>query len=272
MTDKGMLKRGHAKEVYGPLKERTLRNVLIKKLIDGYGYSDKLEIAKRLVDDFLDVVDRFAPSVERVKPGQMVWIARSDVAKQGYGKRSADTEAKRVILSLVNEEERDTLAKDGQVKKLKDKRMARLINEAKQQGEVLSLADLSAIMLLALNTLSKHTRDYQKETGKLLPTAGNVLDIGRGITHKRETAELYAKGYNAMEISRMIDHELKNVETYIEDMERVKILASKDVQTISRLTRLSASLVREYLEIIRTYYPECMHLNSEEVNSNGKGN
>jgi len=272
MTDKGMLKRGHAKEVYGPLKERTLRNVLIKKLIDGYGYSDKLEIAKRLVDDFLDVVDRFAPSVERVKPGQMVWIARSDVAKQGYGKRSADTEAKRVILSLVNEEERDTLAKDGQVKKLKDKRMARLINEAKQQGEVLSLADLSAIMLLALNTLSKHTRDYQKDTGKLLPTAGNVLDIGRGITHKRETAELYAKGYNAMEISRMIDHELKNVETYIEDMERVKILASKDVQTISRLTRLSASLVREYLEIIRTYYPECMHLNSEEVNSNGKGN
>jgi hypothetical protein len=95
--------------------------------------------------------------------------------------------------------------------------MASLINEAKQQGEVLSLADLSAIMLLAINTLSKHTRDYQKETGKLLPTAGtagNVLDIGRGITHKRETAELYAKGYNAMEISRMIDHELKNVETY----------------------------------------------------------
>ena len=186
--------------------------------------------------------------------------------------RSADTEAKRVILSLVTEEETDTLAKDGQVKELKDKRMARFINEAKQQGEVLSLADLSAIMPLAINTLSKHTRKYQKETGKLLPTAGNVLDIGRGITHKRETAELYAKGYNAMEISRMIDHELKNVESYIEDMERVKIFASKDVQTISRLTILNTSLVSEYLEIIRTYYPECMHLNSEEVNSNGKGN
>jgi hypothetical protein len=55
--------------------------VRIKKLIDGYGYSDKLEIAKWIVDDFLDAVDRFALSVERVKPGQMVWIARSDKDK-----------------------------------------------------------------------------------------------------------------------------------------------------------------------------------------------
>jgi hypothetical protein len=45
MTDKGLLKREHAKDVYGPLQERTLRNVHIKKLIEGYGYSDKLEIA-----------------------------------------------------------------------------------------------------------------------------------------------------------------------------------------------------------------------------------
>lgn len=264
MTDKGILKREYAKNVYGPLQGRTLRNVLIKKLIDGYGYSDKLEIAKRLVDDFLDTVDRFSPPVNRVKPGQLVWIVRSYRDKQGYGKRSADTEAKSAILSLVTEEDIDTFAKDGRLEQIKDKRMIRLINEAKQQGGVLSLADLSAIMLLSSPTLSKRTRKYQEETGKLLPTAGNVLDIGRGITHKRDVVELYAKGYNPLEISRMTDHELKNAETYIEDMERVKILASKDVQTIARLTRLSPSLVKEYLEIIRTYYPESMHLNRKE--------
>ncbi|RJS83202.1 hypothetical protein CW713_04185, partial [Methanophagales archaeon] len=64
----------------------------------------------------------------------------------------------------------------------------------------------------------------------------------------------------------------KNVETYIEDMERVRIVASKDKQTISRLTRLSVSLVEEYLEIIRTYYPESMYLNRMEGNIEGKGN
>lgn len=272
MTDKGMVKREYAKKIYGPLQGRTLRNVLIKKLIDGYGYSDKLEIAKRLVDDFLDTADRFSPSVDRVKPGQLVWLARSEGDKQGYGKNSANTEAKRAVLSLVTKEDLDILAKDGKVEPIKDKRMVRLINEAKQQGMVLSLADLTAIMLLSSATLSKRTRRCQKETGKLLPTAGNVLDIGRGITHKRDTVELYAKGYNSLEISRMIDHELKNVETYIEDMERGRIVASKDKQTISRLTRLSISLVEEYLEIIRTYYPESMHLNRMEVNIDSKGN
>jgi len=29
------------------------------KLIEGYGYSDKLEIAKRLVDDILETVDEY---------------------------------------------------------------------------------------------------------------------------------------------------------------------------------------------------------------------
>ena len=48
----------------------------------------------------------------------------------------------------------------------------------KQQGAVLSQADLTAIMLLSSATLSKRTRKYQKEAGKLLPTAGNGLDIG----------------------------------------------------------------------------------------------
>ncbi len=270
MTDKGMFKREYAKNVYGPLQERTLRNVLIRKLIEGYGYSDKLEIAKRLVDDFLDTIDQFLPPVDRVKPGQMVWVARSEMDKQGYGKRSANTEAKMAILSLVAEEDLRALAKDGRVKPIKDRRMVRLINEAKQQGMVLSLADLSAIMLLSPSILSKRTRRYQKEMGKLLPTSGNTLDIGRGITHKRDVVELYAEGYSPLEISRMTDHELKNVETYIEDMERVKILASRDVQTIARLTKLSPSLVEEYLEIIRAYYPEV--LNSKEVNIDGKGN
>ena len=272
MTDKGLVKREYAKKIYGPLQGRTLRNVLIKKLIDGYGYSDKLEIAKRLVDDFLDTVDRFSTSVDRVKPGQLVWIARSESDKQGYGKNSANTGAKRAVLSLVTEEDLDILAKDGKVEPIKDKRMVRLINEAKQQGAVLSQADLTAIMLLSSATLSKRARKYQKEAGKLLPTAGNVLDIGRGITHKRVIVELYAKGYNPLEIARMTDHELKNVETYIEDMERVRIVASKDKQTISRLTGLSVSLVEEYLEIIKTYYPESMHLNRMEGNIDGKGN
>jgi hypothetical protein len=88
----------------------------------------------------------------------MVGIARSAKDKREYGKRSADTEAKGAILSQVTEENTDILAKEGKIKEIKDKRMIRLINEAKRQGMVLSLADLSTIMLLAPNTISKRGR------------------------------------------------------------------------------------------------------------------
>ena len=37
MIDTGMHKQDYAKDVYGALPERTLRNVRIKKLIKGYG-------------------------------------------------------------------------------------------------------------------------------------------------------------------------------------------------------------------------------------------
>ena len=54
----------------------------------------------------------------------------------------------RTVLSLVTEEDLDILVKDGKVDK--------------QQGAVLSQADLTAIMLLSSATLSKRTRKYQK--------------------------------------------------------------------------------------------------------------
>ena len=100
---------------------------------------------------------------------------------------------------------------------MKEKRIVHLINEAKQQGAVLTLADLSTIMLVNRSTLSVRTKKkYQKDTGTLLPSAGNTLDIGPGITHKRDVVELYAKGYNPIEIARKTDHNLNNVQTYID--------------------------------------------------------
>ncbi|RJS68926.1 DUF1670 domain-containing protein [Methanophagales archaeon] len=50
------------------------------------------------------------------------------------------------------------------------------------------------IMLLSSTTLSKRARRCQKVTGKLLPTAGNVLDIGRGVSHKRVKTHSQEKG------------------------------------------------------------------------------
>lgn len=57
---------------------------------------------------------------------------------------------------------------------MKEKRIVHLINEAKQQGAVLTLADLSAIMLVNRSTLSVRTK---KNIKKILGRCSPLLAI-----------------------------------------------------------------------------------------------
>ena len=259
MSKEGMGRRERARALYGPLQERTLRNVLIMKLIEGYGYSDKLEIAKRLVDDILETVDEYYPPADRLKPGQMVWFARAKDEKGGSGKTTGDMRAVRTILDLVTEEELEVLATTAQVKDLDQERMVRIAKDAERCGGLLSQADISIITLRSTANVSHKMKTYRKKKGKIPPTTGYKLDIGPGITHKAEAIELYAKGYSPLEVSRKIDHDLSNVERYIDTMERVKILVAKEsVHTIARLLKISPSLVESYIEIIKRYWPDAV--------------
>jgi hypothetical protein len=57
MTDKGMLKRKYAQNVYGPLHERTLRNGVIKKLIEVF-MPDNTFVRRRYFSCLPPVVSR----------------------------------------------------------------------------------------------------------------------------------------------------------------------------------------------------------------------
>jgi len=259
VKDDGEARRNWSMEIYGPIQERNIRNVFIKKLIEGYGYSDKIEIAKRLTDDFLETLDEFLPSMERLKPGQLVWLARSKDDKGAPNKSAGDTPPAMVVLDLVTSEEMEAVSKNGNLKPLESKRMIRIGKDAEKYGGYLSQADLGLITLRSRAIVSSAMVEYQKETGKTAPTTGNKLDIGPARSHKALAIDLYAKGYNPLEISRRIDHDLTSVEKYIDTMERVKILAPKEsVHTMAMLLNIGPSLVRTYLEIIKKYWPECV--------------
>jgi len=83
------------------------------------------------------------------------------------------------------------------------------------------MEDLANLLGTSLSMVKRDDAYLMKE-GITLLTRGWVEDIGRGVSHKTK---------------------------------------AKDVQTIARITRMGPSLVKEYLEIIRTYYPVCIHLN-----------
>ena len=80
--------------------------------------------------------------------------------------------------------------------------------------------------------------------------------VGRGQTHKREIISDYLNGYLVPAICRRTNHSKDAVERYIRDFEAVKLLSSKfdDLNTISLVTRLSQSVVRQYVNLLPAVY------------------
>lgn len=135
---------------------------------------------------------------------------------------------------------------------MKKRRVCRLIKEAYEQKTVLTLEDLSVILGTSIGSISKWVREYQKEKGELLPTRGNVADIGPGLTHKKEIVSLHIQGMITPEISRKTNHSREAVDRYISDYERIKVLKERNftAEEISNISQRGLSVVNQYLEII----------------------
>lgn len=238
------------KSVYGPLQEKTVKNVLIKHIINCYGYDNKLRIAETMVEDMLDIMDEFLPKQQKLKPGQLIWYAVDVNDKHTHGKKMKEAKLKPVILTLISEDDLKDYADGISVRKIRNKRMLRIFEEAYEQGGVLALSDAAVLLSVLVDAISKNLQKIRKQ-GIDIPTRGFVHDLGPTVTHKKQIIELYEQGYLTPDIGRMTKHDKTNVDRYIKDYERVKQLADKfDKDKISRLTGLSRSLVEQYLEII----------------------
>lgn len=69
---------------------------------------------------------------------------------------------KRVLLSLVSEDDGDTLAKQG-LSSLRQARILRLCREAYEQGALLAYEDLTQLLLTSPSTLKRDLRLLKKE-------------------------------------------------------------------------------------------------------------
>jgi len=90
-----------------------------------------------------------------------------------------------------------------------------------------------------------------KAQGIEVITRGDVTDQGRGVAHKRPILQMYLLGWPPTEVARRTGHTLESAENYIEPFFRVACLHAegKTLAAICRLTRLSRSLVEEYLAL-----------------------
>jgi DNA-binding NarL/FixJ family response regulator len=123
---------------------------------------------------------------------------------------------------------------------------------------LLTIAELSVILNRSYEVTRQSIREWEEETGELLPMKGYRMDQGSRPTHKKEIARLYEQGMEPPDIARETGHSLKSVERYLQDYERVKMLVKRRMgaDDISSTIGRSRTVVLEYIEIAREYHPQ----------------
>ncbi len=265
-----MTKSKISKQIYGPLQQKTLKNELIRYLIENYGFDTKPKIASAIVSDFISIYEEAMVSKDRLSSGQMPWPAVKKDEKHGNGKTLAKTAQKTVILTIIDAKDLSDLANGIPIKELTKRRIARVIKEAFAQGAVLSQTDVAAIFSISTGKVSRLLSQYQKEKDQVVPYRGNVHDIGRTVTHKAKIVSMHLKGFQTIEIARATKHAPGCVDRYLADFEKVKMLFKQGMNTseIAYLTSLSESLVLEYIGVIKEQLPDFYQ---EYININKPG-
>ncbi len=240
------------------LKDKSLKNHLLHRFLHNYGY-DKGEVtAKAIVEDILQLLEDFFiignidEDLRHIQRGQLVWMAVPVDEYPQRGKSIAQTRMMPVVLSLVTDADIDHIAYGFDTKTLRKNRIQRLVDEAFDQGALLTQLDLAMLLGMSDAVVSQYVNQIQKE-GHLLPTRGNIHDLSGAITHKREIISLYLEGYLTPAIAAKTHHSKEAVDRYIKDYHRVEMLwlhGITELQQISHLSHLSARVAQQYVDLL----------------------
>jgi hypothetical protein len=243
------------------INKRNLPELLVHKFLTEYGYDHGPVIARAIVDDLLATLQRCYP--DRVPPKTVVWLA---VCREKRGQRKGLTTADLlpVRLTVVTEAEVQLLTDPalGNNRRRRARpafnqaRFVRWCHEAYEQGGVLTHLDLSLLSGLSTGYISHILRQYEAETGQVVPTRGTVHDIGPAVTHKAEVIRRWLRHDSPPQIARALNHSQEAVDRYLADYQKVRLLAQKFPETeLPTLSGLTPTVVRQYLALLREYEP-----------------
>lgn len=243
---------------YAQIPKRNFRQALIRLFENDYKIIGSRKVIKMIVDDIIYLYKEFHPHAQNLSSGTLIWTTTLDDGKRP-GLSCPVENSPATTLSLPFLAEKDFAISDKRVR-LKE-RIARLICFAKEHHALLSVVELAVIFNLSHAQISSLIREYQLEQGEILPTKGNILDIGPGVTHKAIILRLYEQGVAPPDIARRTNHSLEAVDRYIKDYERVKLLARRGLNPneISQITGRGKKIVTHYVKILKEFHPDLVY-------------
>ena len=198
-------------------------------------------------------VEKFNEDIHDDRRSNNQIIKQVVVQGEPAGKKLRDCRLVNVKLTMYFTCE-DMIEKEKGVRYLKKLKVHQLAWEAYSQGGLLSYEDIESILLISQSTIKRIVREYRNE-GIVVPTRGQIEDIGPGITHKERIIELLIKGYRYAEVIVQTGHTAASIENYERRFVRVAYFhrEGKNETVIRNLTGYSECLIKKYIEMYCRY-------------------
>lgn len=227
-------------------KIKTQDNRLITEVTGGTRMSNwEAEILLDVIKSvyFNDPNDR-----QKLRSGQMPYDCV--LATENHGKPLKECKKCTAVLTIHEKDDIEIGLNESQ-NRLREIRIQRLTEEAKEQGGLLTQEDLATLLCCDVRTIRRAIKNIKQQYGIYVATRGQQQDIGPSVSHKGKAIELWLAGKEPNEVAMAISHSLKAVERYIQHFSRVVFLERQHFQPleIAYTVGISLAAVENYLEI-----------------------
>ncbi len=209
-------------------------------------------IRTRIAEQLLDLIESQVPPTSHLRPGQCLWNAVAIDTR-------ADSPHLRlvpVVLTLVHEDDITQLAAGVSPTRVRRTALARILEEAYQQGALLSMRDVSLLTWQQDTQITRARRTWESQHHRQLPHTGNLQDMGTCVSHKTAVVEkaVYAHR-DPREVAAETKHSQHAVDRYLKDFHRVRTCYqhTPDLDFVCQVTGMSKHLVRQYIDIIERH-------------------
>jgi hypothetical protein len=237
------------KRKYQTAHDRLLKPAIINFFAREFPGSFGPIVRENITDALLDLFESLCPETSRLKPGQIIWNAL-DVKTRAS---SPNRRYKPVILTIVSDEEISMFENNKSMHEIRKDVIARMIKEAYNQGGILSMRDISLMLVHNPSHLSHSRIEFEETNQTVLPHTGVIHDIGTTISHKRQIIYKYVvEKKDPAIVALETNHSQLAVDRYLKDYFRVKTLIDdhKDVEYINIVTKIAKPVIKQYQQII----------------------
>jgi hypothetical protein len=206
------------------------------------------------VDKLLKLVSLYYVSRDHLQPGQTVWPAVAVDERPGYHKPMTRIRQVPVVLTITSQDDIASLRSGLRQSAVLQQALVRVAKETYAQGGVLTCSDLGVLFHHGHGRVAELIRQYEVETGEIVPRRGNVHDLGRTVTHKRIIChKAYLEGKPTHVVARETGHSPEAVDHYVLGLARVYFAVCQRGMTVEETafaTQQPVGIVEQYVRLI----------------------